>query len=53
MFLQILQTEAWQATIGILQSGADAEAKLFAATTLKGKVSPLRHPTTFEMKLTK
>lgn len=25
-------------TIGILQSGADAEAKLFAATTLKGKV---------------
>jgi hypothetical protein len=41
MNLQILQTEAWQMTIGILQSGADAEAKLFAATTLKGKVTEL------------
>ncbi len=32
------QTEAWQITIGILQSPADAETKLFAATTLRGKV---------------
>lgn len=32
------QSEAWQITIGILQSDADAEAKLFAATTLRGKV---------------
>jgi hypothetical protein len=32
-------------TIGILQSGADAEAKLFAATTLKGKV--IEHNTHF------
>jgi hypothetical protein len=39
------QTEAWQMTIGILQSGADAEAKLFAATTLKGKV--IEHNTRF------
>jgi len=34
----ISQTEAWQVTTGILQSDADLEAKLFAATTLKGKV---------------
>ncbi len=34
----ISQAEAWQVTIGILQSDADLEAKLFAATTLKGKV---------------
>jgi transportin-3 len=33
-----LQSEAWQITIGILGSQADAEAKLFAATTLRGKV---------------
>lgn len=33
-----IQAEAWQITIGILQSGADAEAQLFAATTLRGKV---------------
>jgi len=32
------QAEAWQITIGLLQSQADAEAKLFAATTLRGKV---------------
>ena len=32
------KAEAWQVTIGILQSDADAEAKLFAATTLRGKV---------------
>ncbi|TAQ90247.1 hypothetical protein B7494_g1410 [Chlorociboria aeruginascens] len=31
--------EAWQITIGILQSDADAEAKLFAATTLRGKIT--------------
>ena len=30
--------EAWAVTIGILQSDANAEAKVFAATTLKGKV---------------
>jgi hypothetical protein len=32
------QPEAWQITIGILQSQVDVEAKLFAATTLRGKV---------------
>jgi transportin-3 len=37
-WLIIIQSEAWQITIGLLQSDADAEAKLFAATTLKGKV---------------
>lgn len=31
--------EAWQITIGILQSHVDAEAKLFAATTLRGKIT--------------
>ncbi|KAE8450515.1 hypothetical protein EG329_006246 [Mollisiaceae sp. DMI_Dod_QoI] len=31
--------EAWQITIGILGSQADAEAKLFAATTLRGKIT--------------
>ncbi|PMD47278.1 ARM repeat-containing protein [Hyaloscypha variabilis F] len=31
--------EAWQITIGLLQSQADAEAKLFAATTLRGKIT--------------
>ncbi|KUJ10344.1 ARM repeat-containing protein [Mollisia scopiformis] len=31
--------EAWQITIGILGSEADAEAKLFAATTLRGKIT--------------
>jgi hypothetical protein len=35
---RISQAEAWQITIGLLQSQADAEAKLFAATTLRGKV---------------
>jgi transportin-3 len=30
--------EAWAVTIGILQSDANPEAKVFAATTLKGKV---------------
>ncbi|RDL38836.1 uncharacterized protein BP5553_03176 [Venustampulla echinocandica] len=40
-FLERFQksTEAWQITIGILQSQADAEAKLFAATTLRGKIT--------------
>jgi transportin-3 len=34
-----LQQEAWTTTLAILESpGADAAAKLFAATTLKGKV---------------
>ncbi|TVY15127.1 Uncharacterized protein LARI1_G005057 [Lachnellula arida] len=32
-------TEAWQVTIGILQSGAEPEAQLFAATTLRGKIT--------------
>ena len=49
--LTIPQTEAWQMTIGILQSGADPEAKLFAATTLKGKVIE-QHPTPMNVKLT-
>ena len=40
-------------TIGILQSGADAEAKLFAATTLKGKVIEHNTPLlSFFLKLT-
>ncbi|PVH86057.1 ARM repeat-containing protein [Cadophora sp. DSE1049] len=40
-FLETFQksAEAWQVTIGILQSTADAEAKLFAATTLRGKIT--------------
>ncbi|KAF4630566.1 hypothetical protein G7Y89_g7573 [Cudoniella acicularis] len=40
-FLENFQksSEAWQITIGILQSQADAEAKLFAATTLRGKIT--------------
>ncbi|KAH8656202.1 armadillo-type protein [Tricladium varicosporioides] len=40
-FLENFQksAEAWQITIGILQSGADAEAQLFAATTLRGKIT--------------
>lgn len=32
------QTDAWTTTIAILQSPAEADAQLFAATTLKGKV---------------
>ncbi|KAG9234962.1 armadillo-type protein [Amylocarpus encephaloides] len=41
VFLESFQksTEAWQITIGILQSQANDEAKLFAATTLKGKIT--------------
>ncbi|ROT38725.1 karyopherin [Sodiomyces alkalinus F11] len=31
--------DAWTLVIGILQSEADAEAKLFAATTLRGKLT--------------
>ncbi|KAI6715672.1 hypothetical protein JHW43_001733 [Diplocarpon mali] len=31
--------EAWQITIGILQSAANPEAQLFAATTLRGKIT--------------
>ncbi|KAK2630446.1 hypothetical protein QTJ16_001266 [Diplocarpon rosae] len=40
-FLENFQksTEAWQITIGILQSAADPEAQLFAATTLRGKIT--------------
>lgn len=30
--------EAWTITIGLLQSDAAVEAKMFGATTLKGKV---------------
>jgi hypothetical protein len=41
----ISQAEAWQVTIGILQSDADLEPKLFAATTLKGKVEITKHRT--------
>ncbi|RQM07947.1 hypothetical protein DH86_00000829 [Scytalidium sp. 3C] len=39
-FLETFQksADAWTVTIGILQSDAEAEAKLFAATTLRGKV---------------
>ncbi|KHJ33114.1 putative exportin 1-like protein [Erysiphe necator] len=40
-FLESFQksTEAWQLTIGILNSQAEAEVKLFAATTLRGKIT--------------
>ncbi|CAG8952472.1 hypothetical protein HYFRA_00001219 [Hymenoscyphus fraxineus] len=40
-FLESFQksSEAWQMTIGILKSTADVEAKLFAATTLRGKIT--------------
>ncbi|OIW31880.1 ARM repeat-containing protein [Coniochaeta ligniaria NRRL 30616] len=31
--------DAWGTTIGILQSSSEAEAQLFAATTLKGKIT--------------
>ena len=33
------QNEAWQLVLNILESSAADEAKLFAATTLKGKVN--------------
>jgi hypothetical protein len=33
------QTSAWATTITILQSDAEPDVKLFAATTLRGKVS--------------
>lgn len=33
-----MQMDAWNVTIGILQSSTDAEALNFAAITLKGKV---------------
>ena len=33
------QVDAWTTTLAILQSGSEPENKLFAATTLKGKVS--------------
>lgn len=33
-----LQKDAWSTTLNILQSSAEPEATLFAATTLKGKV---------------
>ncbi|KAL3418283.1 exportin 1-like protein [Phlyctema vagabunda] len=40
-FLESFQksAEAWTVTLGILQSEADVEAKLFAATTLRGKIT--------------
>ncbi|RDW92098.1 hypothetical protein BP5796_01492 [Coleophoma crateriformis] len=40
-FLESFQksAEAWTVTLGILQSEADPEAKLFAATTLRGKIT--------------
>ncbi|TVY80343.1 Uncharacterized protein LSUE1_G003970 [Lachnellula suecica] len=40
-FLESFQksTEAWQITIGILQSDEGAEVKLFSATTLRGKIT--------------
>ena len=34
--------EAWTITIGLLQSDAAVEAKMFGATTLKGKVGCIR-----------
>jgi len=35
----VLQTEAWTVTFGVLQAAETSpESKLFAATTLKGKV---------------
>lgn len=46
--------EAWAVTIGILQSDANPEAKVFAATTLKGKVcrdQPLQRPKMTELTL--
>ena len=39
-----LQKDAWTTTISILQSSTEAEAQLFAATTLKGKVWSLDIP---------
>lgn len=37
--MHILQPEAWTVTFGVLQaSDTSPESKLFAATTLKGKV---------------
>ncbi|RAL66306.1 hypothetical protein DID88_005976 [Monilinia fructigena] len=40
-FLESFQksAEAWQVTIGILSSDAEPDAKLFAATTLRGKIT--------------
>ncbi|KAK6606329.1 hypothetical protein H4I96_04791 [Botrytis cinerea] len=40
-FLESFQksAEAWQITIGILSSNAEPDAKLFAATTLRGKIT--------------
>ncbi|CAD6500733.1 BgTH12-06440 [Blumeria graminis f. sp. triticale] len=40
-FLENFQksSEAWKVTIGILSSEAELEAKLFAATTLRGKIT--------------
>ncbi|APA05516.1 hypothetical protein SS1G_09963 [Sclerotinia sclerotiorum 1980 UF-70] len=40
-FLESFQKsgEAWQITIGILSSDAEPDAKLFAATTLRGKIT--------------
>jgi hypothetical protein len=46
--LQLLQTEAWQITVGILQSQVDAEHKMFAATTLRGKVTAKLNKVYFE-----
>jgi len=48
---QITQAEAWQITIGLLQSQADAEAKLFAATTLRGKVDGAFFTIRFQVEL--
>lgn len=41
----VLQNGAWTATISILQTSTEAEAQLFAATTLKGKVQLIEQPT--------
>ncbi|KAG4221787.1 hypothetical protein PC116_g29737 [Phytophthora cactorum] len=40
-YLELFQksSAAWTTTITILQSNAEADIKLFAATTLRGKVS--------------
>lgn len=37
--LTTTQKSSWGTVISLLQSDADAEAKLFAAITLRGKVS--------------
>ena len=42
MCVCLVQNGAWTATISILQTSTEAEAQLFAATTLKGKVHSIK-----------